>query len=205
MGLTVPGLKRAYNVRKWQNIFQNHPYIAVIQLTGGRSWGRINMRARVLGEHVKAVGEDEAVRPFVDARYAVPWSARTAASRTSFPGLQNLFRSAPSAVIYGADVGVVLDVVGRAQEILDGALLVGGRFGRDVVHGSAWRDAAALESEDKVRVGLLQVLDQAAPSLVQVLDSGNQQLVRTVDTAGGAAKLISVVDAAKDRMDEVPQ
>lgn len=204
MGLTVPGLKRAYNTRKWRNIFQNHPYVAIVQLTGGRSWGRINMRARVLGDHVHQPSPPDPSRPFVDARYAVPSCARAAAAQTTVPGLENLFRSAPSAVIYGETVGVVLEVLARAREKLDGGLLVGGRFGNEVVHGSAWEEAAELQSEEKVRVGLLRVLEGAAPGLVQVLDAGKADIVRTIDAAGGAKKLINVVDAAGEKAGQAP-
>lgn len=190
MGLTVRSLKRAYDVRKWRDVFQHHPYIAVVQLTGGRSWGRTNMRARVLGAQTT-----------VDARYAVPSAARLAASQTAFAGLSNLFHAAPSAVIFGHGADDVLDVVARATDILDGGLLVGGRFGESVVHGADWARAADLGGESAVRAGLVRALEGAAPRLVRVLDGGGEGLVRTIG-AGGGERVVRVFDAVEKKLSE---
>lgn len=187
MGLTVPGLKRAYTVRMWRDIFANSPYVAVLQLTGGRSWGRTNMRARVLAD-----GGPSAA---ADARYAVPWAARAAAQQTRFIGLAALFRAAPCAVVFGADAGAVLDTVERALALLDGGVLLGGRFGADVVAAGAWEEARALGGEDAVRAGLLRALAGQAPPLARVLDGSAVGLARAVDRGGGAARLLRAVDA----------
>jgi hypothetical protein len=184
MGLTVTGLKRAYNVRQWRHIIGSNPYIAVLQLTGGRSWGRTNMKARVLGD---LGGEPERV----DAKYAVPWAARAGAEQTRFVGLAGLFRSAPCAVVYGPDVGAVLAVVERARGVLDGAILVGGRFGDAVVGSRSWDTALSLGGEEGVRLELVQVLG-APPQLIPVLESGSRDLVKTT-VSGGAGLLTGVL------------
>lgn len=187
MGLTVQGLKRAYTVRMWRDIFAASPYVAVLQLTGGRSWGRTNMRARVLGPR--------GASPAVDARYAVPWAARAAAEQTRFVGLAGLFRAAPCAVVYGHDPAAVLDTLERARGLLAGGVLLGGRFGGSVIPASAWEEAKELGGEDAVRAGLLRALAGQAPPLVRALDGGSAGLARVLEKGGGAARLVRAVDA----------
>ncbi|KAK1862174.1 hypothetical protein I4F81_004749 [Pyropia yezoensis] len=45
---SIPALRRAVTVLTLTRRFRASPYIAVIALTGGHSWGRANMRARLL-------------------------------------------------------------------------------------------------------------------------------------------------------------
>lgn len=185
MGFTVAGLKRAHVVRQWRNILSGNSYVAVVQLTGGRSWGRINMKARVLGDYANSGG--------VDAKYAVPWAARSAAEDTAFAGLANLFRSSPCAVIYGNDIGSVLAVLARARQQLDGGIVIGGRFGEDVITSRMWDTASDLRSEQAVREDLVRVLG-TPPQLVNHLRGSSHGLVKSLQDAAGSTKLVRVLD-----------
>lgn len=184
MSFSISALRREFHVRQWSTILRENPYIAVVQLTGGRAWGRTNMKARVLGEHV---GRD------VGARFAVPKVVRAAAEQTKFKGIAELFRSAPSAVVYGTDVEAVAAVVANARKILDGAILVGGRFGDALVTPKTWEKVLESDGELAEWTRFVQVL-AAPPAFLRVLDGNAAGLVQSVDAGAGAAKLVRVLD-----------
>lgn len=185
MKLSVPKLKNLYTVQRWRDIINDNRYIAVVQLSGGSSWGRANMRLRVLGD------EYECGR--VDARYAVPWAARSAAVQTRFTGLSELFRSSPSAVLFGNDVDAMLYVLKRARNILDCGVLVGGRFGEDIVTASCWEEAESLGGQDKVHAELITAL-RTSPGLLEVLNGSSRQFTNVFDAASGARRLVRVLE-----------
>lgn len=185
MALSVVKLRREYEVRIWRKIIEESPYIAVVQSTGGRSWGRTNMKAQILGGHLnnKSVG----------ARYAIPKAAREGAMRTRFNQLSMLFRTSGSAVVYGHEVGPVVEVVKKARELINGSLLLGGRFGNDVVTARAWE--TILESDGEVAEWgrLIAVLDRP-PQIIQMLDRSSQGLLGALTQGGRAHQLAHVIE-----------
>lgn len=183
--LSIGNLKSAYTVRLWRNIISNNPYVAIVQITGGKSWGRANMRSRVLGDLFKS-GK-------VDARYAVPWAAREGAAQANFVGLSQLFRSSPSAVIFGSDLNAVLEVLERATNMLEGGVLVGGRFESEIITAQSWIEVRELGGQEAVRKGLIRAL-QTTPGFIRALDDSAKQLVRVGISAGGAQSLARVLD-----------
>jgi ribosomal protein L10 len=186
MAFSVTALKRIYLVRQWQNIIANHSYVAVLQLTGGRSWGRTNMRARVLGDRYGT--------PEVGAKYAVPWAARAGAEQTRFVGLATLFQSAPSAVIFGHEISAVLDVIARTRKEVEGSILLGGRFGDTIVSARVWDEVGAMESEDELRLKLIQLLS-APPGFLRILDGNAARLTRVLQGSGASARsLVRVLE-----------
>lgn len=185
MAFNVNALKREYEIRTWTRIIGKNPYVAVLQLTGGRAWGRTNVKARILGE-------DQGL-PTVDTRFAIPKFAREGAQRTRYVGLSELFRGMPSAVVYGDDVDDVVRVVKRAQEVLDGGLLVGGRFGDAIITRRVWDQVLESEGERAEWVKLVQVI-ATPPGFVKVLDTSARGLSQVVEQAGGAARLVRVLD-----------
>lgn len=189
MALKISALRREFEIRTWSKIIGEHPYVAVVQATGGRAWGRTNVKARVLGE--------DKDRPTVGARFASPKAAREGAMRTRYVGLSELFRGGPSAVVYGSEVDDVVRVVKRAKKVIDGGVLVGGRFGNAIVTSRVWEEVLQSEGEHAEWVKFVQVLS-TPPAFVRVLDHGARGLVQSLETAGGAARLARVLD----RMDE---
>lgn len=190
MALNVSALRREFEIRTWSRIIGENPYVAVVQITGGRAWGRTNVKARVLG--------DDKDRPTVGARFAVPKAAREGAMRTRYVGLAELFRGGPSAVIYGNEVDDVVRVVKRAQSVIDGGVLIGGRFGDAIVTSRVWEDVLNSEGERAEWVKFVQVLG-TPPGFVRVLDHSAKGLAQSLDSAGGAARLSRVLDRMGDR------
>lgn len=184
MALSVTKLRREYEVRLWRKIIEENPYVAVVQIAGGGAWGRKNMRARILGEHLKD-GR-------VGTRYAVPRSAREGAMRSRFEQLALLFRSGGSAVVYGRQIDPVIAVVKRAQEKIDGGLLIGGRFGERVVSAGIWERALKSKGEVDEWTQFLSVLANP-PAVIQVLDQQSKGLVQVLQQGGGAQQLTNVL------------
>lgn len=98
---SIPTLRRAVTVLTLTRRLRSSPYIAVIALTGGHSWGRSNMRARLLPRPpppppLSPAGEGDGAAtgatevtggtrtaatdgaPVVDAVRVAPWAARAA-------------------------------------------------------------------------------------------------------------------------------
>ncbi len=185
MSLSVSALRAEYKIRVWQRIIAGNPYIVVLQLTGGTSWGRTNMKWRLLGA-------PDRIPDGVGARYATPRASREGALRTRFTGIAELFRAAPCAVIYGTDVAAVTDVVRRAEEELVDAVLVGGRFGDRLVHANTWREVLASDGETAQFARLVAALQQGAP-LVRAFDAGTRGLAHALDASSGRNTLASVL------------
>lgn len=185
MPFNVSALKREFEIRKWSKIIGENPYVAVLQITGGRAWGRTNVKARVLGEDMN--------RSSVGARFASPKYAREGAKRTRYVGLSELFRGLPSAVVYGNDVDVVVRVLKRAKSIIDGGLLAGGKFGDAIVTSRIWEEVLKSDGERAEWVRFVQVLG-TPPGFVRILDHGAKGLHQTLHNAGGAARLARVLD-----------
>lgn len=190
MSLKVAALRREFEIRKWSKIIQNNPYIAVLQITGGRAWGRTNLKARILTDHKES--------EHVNTRFAVPKSARDGALRTPFVGLSELFRSAPSAVVYGDDIDEVASVVRRARDVIDNAVLVGGRFGEAIITSRVWEDVLKSEGERAEWCRLLGVLG-ARPSIVGVMDRQHRSMLDVLSQAGGADRLVRVLSQANSQ------
>lgn len=188
MSLNVQALKREFEIRTWSRIIGGHPYVAVVHITGGRSWGRANTKARVLGDSPGAVG----------ARFASAKHAREGARRTRFVGLAELFRGCPAAVVYGADAEAVAGAARRARDVIDGGVLVGGRFGDEIVTARAWEAVLRSEGRRAEWARLVRVL-AAPPALARVLDAGGRGLAQSVEAAGGAARLARVLDRVAER------
>ncbi len=178
-------------MRQWVDIINNHPYVAVLQLTAGVNWGRSNWKWRVLGEHAQKA-------PLVDAKFAVPSAAREGASRTKFVGMTELFRSSPCAVVYGTDVGDVSSVVRRTQDEISDAVLIGGRFGEELVHARQWRQVLEADEREQLCV-LLGVLQNATP-LVRAIDAPSRGLAAALNAAGGATKLVTLLSEHEKKM-----
>lgn len=192
MSLTITRLRREYEIRLWRKIIEDNPYVAVVETTGGRAWGRKNMRARILGEHLKD--------GLVGTRYAVPRSAREGAMRSRFKQLATLFRTGGSAVVYGKQIDPVVQVVKRAQDVIDGSLLVGGRFGGRVVTAPVWQRALDSEGEAAEWTQLLSVLAKP-PGVIQILDQQSKGLVQVLRQGGRAQQLTGILQ----RMEESPK
>lgn len=185
MALNVRALKREFEVRTWKRIIGDNPYVAVVQITGGRTWGRTNIKARILG--------DEKDSPTVGVRFAVPRAAREGALRTKYVGLSELFRGSPSAVVYGSEIDNVVKVLRRARNVIDGGILVGGRFGDAIITSRVWADVLASEGERAEWAKFVQVVG-APPGFVDVLDRNAKGLAQTLENAGGAQRLARVVE-----------
>lgn len=204
MALSVVKLRREYEIRLWTRIIEENRYIAVVQLAGGQSWGRSNMKSRILGEYYNHNNETDNETQqtsttnnnspiVVNARYAVPRAAREGARRsTRYAPIANLFRTASCAVVYGTQVAPVAAVVKNATKVLKSSLLVGGRFGEDIVTAGRW--AAALDSDGEAAefARLIATLDAPHPALLQTLDSGSRGLATALDGAG-AKPLVGVL------------
>lgn len=189
MSISVSALRTEYKIRIWQRIIGENPYIAVLQLTGGSRWGRTNMKWRLLGA-------PDPIPPGVNARFATPAATRAGALRTRFPGIAELFRSAPAAVVYGTSVEAVMDVVRRAEDVLADAELVGGRFGDRLVHAATWREALAADGEVAETARLVQTLERGAP-LVRVMEEGGRGLAGVLGEAGGRGLVGLLAERAK--------
>lgn len=185
MALNVRALKREFEIRTWSRIIGENPYVAVLQITGGRAWGRSNMTARILGE-------DKGLQS-VGVRFASPKAAREGALRTRYVGLSELFRGVPSAVVYGNDVGDVVRVLKRARQSIDGGMLVGGRFGDTIITARVWEEVLGSEGERAEWERLARVLG-SPPGFVRVLDASSKGLYQALESGGGAAKLVRVLD-----------
>lgn len=183
MPLTVNALKREFEIRTWQRILRDSPYVAVFHLTAGRAWGRTNMKARVLASD----------RPLVGARFAAGKYAREGARRTRYVGMAELFRGMPSAVVYGGEVDDVVRVVKRAQVVIDGGVLVGGRFGEDVVGSRVWQSVLDSEGE-RAEWGKLVGLLATPPAVLRVLEGSGSGLCRSLENASGGKRLVRVLD-----------
>lgn len=179
MSISVSALRREYEIRKWVGVLQTFPYIAVIQITGGRCWGRTNMKSRILEKSTD-----------VNTRFAVPKCAREAALRTRFTGLSELFRGAPSAVVWGDDVDKVVEVVKRAVGVIDGGVVVGGRFGERIATARVWQTVLDSGGEKEEWGKLVGVLGKT-PGVVQVLQ---RQQRGVLDAVEGGGKLVRVLD-----------
>lgn len=190
MSLNVRALKREFEVRTWSRIITENPYVAVIQITGGRAWGRTNMKARVLG--------DEKGLSTVNARFAVPKAAREGALRSRYVGLSELFRGGPCAVVYGNNVDDVVKVVKRAQDVIDGGIVVGGRFGNAIVTSRVWDDVLKSEGERAEWAKFVHVIG-APPKFLNILDRNAKGLAQNLEKAGGAQRLARVLERMSDR------
>lgn len=195
MALSVVKLRREYEVRLWSKIIEQNPYVAVVQVTGGRAWGRTNMKARLLGKHLNTEG--------VNTRYAVPRAAREGALRTRFNEMSTLFRSAGSAVIYGREVADVVAVVKEATKRLDGGVLLGGRFGNNVVTANVWRTVLESEGETAEWGKLVGVLARRPP-VVDVLDRSAGGLLDALGKGGRARRLSNVLERMGETQDAQP-
>ncbi|CAN8072926.1 unnamed protein product [Agarophyton chilense] len=184
VGEVVQCQSSAEHVRTWSKIIKDNPYVAVIQMTGGRAWGRTNMKHRILQERRDS--------PHVNARFAVLSAAREGILRTPYVGLSELFRGSPCAVVYGDDIGDVVCVVKSATKQIAGGVLVGGKFGDGIVTARAWETVLSSEGERAEWVKLVGVL-AAKPALLNVLDRQNLGLFNTLKSGGGS-KLVRVLD-----------
>lgn len=147
MSLSVSKLRGEYIVRQWAGIIEKHDYIAVMQLTAGANWGRSNLKWRILSNAPEGIG----------AKFAVPRAARAGAERTRYAAMGALFRGAPCAVVYGDNAPDVARVVRQADTLLRDAVLIGGRFGDELVFGNTWRRAVDMDA-DKPKLELLGTL-----------------------------------------------
>lgn len=184
MALSIVKLRREYEIRTWRKIIEENPYVAVVQSTGGKSWGRTNMKARILGKHLNS--------KVVGARYAIPRAAREAALQTRFDKLSSLFQTAGSAVVYGQKVDPVVEVVKNANDIIDGSLLLGGRFGDDIVTAKVWETVLDSKGESTEWANLVSVLDRTPP-FITILDRSSSGLVEALKKSGRAHQLTGVL------------
>lgn len=150
------------------------------------------MRARVLKEHIHSDA--------VNAKYAVPRHAREGATQTRFKGLAALFSSAPCAVVYGSDIASVLEVVDTSKEVLTGAIVIGGRFGDEIVPPRVWNEAAKYGSPENLQRDLVRVL-ASPPGFVGALESSTSRLVHSLERAGPSAALVRVLEQHGQNMD----
>lgn len=185
MALSVTKLRREFEVRIWAKIIEQNPYVAVVQITGGRAWGRSNLKARILGEQL---GSDD-----VGVRYAIPKSAREAATRTRFDSLGVLFRAGGSAVIYGQKIGPVVEVVKRARRTIDGGILIGGRFGENIVTARVWEMVLESDGEEAEWAKLFSVLSRRPP-IVDVLERNSAGLVDALREGSRAQRLSNILN-----------
>lgn len=185
MRLSIPALRKEYNVRKWAQIFGGHPYVAVVQLTGGTSWGRSNMKWRVLG--------DLSGNKCVGARYCTPRVGREGAMRTRYVGLAELLRGGTCAVVYGTQLNEVVDVLDRSLGMINGATLIGGRFGDQIVSAKVWHEVRKSDGELAQWQQFVHALDNAPSALVKGIDTSSTQLLDTLDNAGGAKNLVTLL------------
>lgn len=189
MAFNVRALKREFEARKWASIIGDYPYVAVLQIVGGRAWGRTNMRARVLGPEKDSES--------VGARFASAKFAREGAGRTRFEGMAELFRGMPAAVVYGTELDEVVRVVKRARGCVDGALLVGGRFGQQIVGWRQWEEVLESEGEAAEWGRFLSAFGRP-PGVMGVLDGSARGLYQAVEGAGGGQRLIRAVERISD-------
>lgn len=183
MTLQVHALRREFEVRTWTNIINKNPYVAVVQITGGRAWGRTNLKHRILQQNSGS--------PHVGARFAVPSAAREGALRTPYAPLSELFRSGPCAVVYGDRIDDVVCVVKRAKDQIDGGVLIGGKFGTGIITARTWNTVLESEGELAEWTRFVAVLGRK-PALIDALDGRSAGLVNALQ-AGGARRLTNVL------------
>lgn len=186
MALNIRALKREFEIRTWRTIIEANAYVAVIQISGGRAWGRTNMKSRIIGP-LRDEGEG------VDARFAVGRLAREGAQRTRFKGLEALFRGGSSAVVFGNGINEVVEGVRRAKKEIDGGFVVGGRFGERIVTGGIWDEVLESDGERAEWARFLKVVGAGTPAVAALLSRGSPGLVDALELAGGAARLTNVV------------
>ncbi|KAI0565775.1 hypothetical protein FGB62_14g040 [Gracilaria domingensis] len=183
MSLSVHALRREFEIRTWSKIIKDNPYVAVVQMTGGRAWGRTNMKHRILKERRDS--------PHVNTRFAIPRAAREGSLRTPYVGLSELFRGGPCAVVYGDDIDDVVCVIKSATKQIDGGVLIGGKFGDGIVTARTWETVLSSEGERAEWAKLIAVLG-AKPSLLNVLESPHRGLLNTLKSSNGS-KLVRVL------------
>lgn len=192
MALSVVRLKREYEIRLWLKIIDENPYIAVIQATGGQSWGRTNMKSRILGKYHNQQPQK------VHARYAVPKAAREGALRSKrYKKLSSLFKTASSAVVYGQEVGPVAETAKLATELIRGGILIGGRFGDDIVTASVWKTVLESDGELQEWRKFVHLLDRPPP-VISLLQQSNRGLLDAVENGGNAKELAHVLQRISD-------
>lgn len=197
MALSVVRLKREYEIRVWQRIIENNPYVAVVQSTGGGAWGRTNMKARILADHRN--------NELVGARFAVPRAAREGSLRTSkYQRLSTLFKTAGSAVVYGKKVEPVVDAVKQATKLISGAYLVGGRFGEDIITAATWKTVLESEGEAAEWAKFITVLGQTPP-FIPILDRSASGVLHSVQQAGRATNLINILEQMGEDQSDTKQ
>ncbi|PXF42191.1 hypothetical protein BWQ96_08111 [Gracilariopsis chorda] len=184
MTLQVHALRREFEVRTWTNIINKNPYLAVVQITGGRAWGRTNMKHRILQQNSQS--------PHVNARFAIPRAAREGALRTQYKGLSELFRSGPCAVVYGDRIDDVVCVVKRATDQIDGGVLIGGKFGKGIITARTWETVLNSEGELAEWARFAAVLGRR-PALIDALEGRGRGLLNVLEAAG-ARRLTTVLD-----------
>lgn len=189
MSFNVRTLRKLHEVRNWSKIIEENPYVAVVQVTGGRAWGRTNMKSRILGKHY---GSEH-----VGARYAVPKVAREGIKRTRFVGLSDLFRGSPSAVIYGSQVDPVVETIKRATDIIDGGILIGGRFGENIVTAKTWQKVLESDGELEEWKKFVTILSKPPP-ILQLLDQQSKGMIDVVQKAGGQQDLVHVLNKIQE-------
>lgn len=193
MSISAARLKAEYKIRVWQRIIGEHPYVAVLQLTGGANWGRSNLKWRVLGE-------ERGRAPRVDARFATPRATREGALRTRYVGIAELFRGAPCAVVYGTDVSDVCAVVRRAEKTLPDAVLVGGRFGDFLIHGKQWREVLDSDGEIAQFAQLVGTLRQGSP-LVAAFEAPTRGLTAALRNGARHQALTGILTQHSSNLD----
>lgn len=93
--------------------------------------------------------------------------------------------------MYGDDVECVVDVVKRAMDLIDGSVLLGGRFGDGIITARVWEEVLESEGETAEWCKFLAILGRR-PEVVDVLSAGSRGLVDALGS-GGPRRLVNVV------------
>lgn len=194
--LSVSKLRSEYKVREWSRIISENDYVAVLQLTRGVNWGRSNVKHRLkgigIGSEREGVDIDIDTENCVDVKFAVPRVAREGALRTRYVGMGELFRAAPSAVVYGNDIAGVCTTIERA-DTMGVATLIGGKFRDQLIHQRQWK--TVLGTDEKTTLAqLLQAVSSGSPKLVKTMEAGNSGLVNVIDKGDRAKPLMRLLN-----------
>lgn len=184
--LSVAKLRGEYKVREWSRIISENDYVAVLQLTRGVNWGRSNIKHRL--KPVPESGEE----PTVDVKFAVPRVAREGALRTPYVGIGELFRSSPSAVVYGNDISQVCTTIEKADD-MGIATLIGGKFHDQLIHQRQWKTVLGTD-EKSTFAQLLQTVAHSSPKLVKTIQAGNTGLVNVIDKGNSSTPLLRLLN-----------
>ncbi|KAK4538820.1 hypothetical protein CDCA_CDCA20G4845 [Cyanidium caldarium] len=169
-------LRNAVVVARWQAALRTSQYVGVVMLTRSTSWGRSGARGRILRE-ADATASD------VDVRFGVPRWLRLAAELVGLPQLSPLFRAGPLLLVYGNDSAAWLRVMQRAEQVMDGATVIGAKIGDE----AAVREGTVrtLRSLPDTLAEVVPLLEAPARGLAQALDGVGVAVVHSVQRVGG--------------------